>query len=74
MIFSDTLAYKAAIAIQKPVEAVYEDMNSDFSRAESKRKWVESLVSLSASEKLFIANFRHFLALRSFIAMNLPVG
>ena len=43
--FPDTLAYKAAHAIQAPVERVLDDMNVVHSRAESKRKWIDSLVS-----------------------------
>ena len=44
-IFLGTLAYKAAAAIQRPVETVLEDMQSLYARAENKRKWVDSLVS-----------------------------
>ena len=42
--FVGTREYNAAIAIQRPIEAVLEDMNSNIARAESKRKWVDSLV------------------------------
>ena len=46
ILFLGTREYNAAIAIQGPVESVLEDMNSNYAKAESKRKWVESLVSL----------------------------
>ena len=73
--FLDTRAYKAAISIQNPVETVYEDMNSDFARAEHKRKWVESLVRIIPLNFILVKKFlRLSLASRSSTVTNWPVG